>query len=432
MAVSAALASFKRRRLVVITMGEPSSGVSPLQKDRDIKDYGSETNKLLKRIVWHIIEEDKATLDKKSTKDSILRTTKYTGIHKNVISKMLADGKPPTVEDRELVIDRRKIQDSLISMYFKERRMPTVTQLFNALEDLPCYVDVDTFKKILVKMGYVFHMYNKDNTFYVMEKKSVTIQRYKYLKTIQQYRTENVPIYYIGIASVTKDQKILNLEKTLQTDASNITQYILFTVNEKKVQHIKIVSSVSYDVLKMWLMSYVLTELPLQSVCVLEDSNVHRETLINVPTINSVKVVMVEWLEYHNIPCDINMSKSELLKLIETCTNTKDNNYVIDNIVGTYNHKLLRLPECINGVSVAAEVLSLLNKKVNAVETNATILGNMSEALISMLSDVVQKEELRLLDEDIKVDTILDEVFSNTTKANINENDFFFSLSDSD
>ena len=91
-----------------------------------------------------------------------------------------------------------------------------------------------------------------------------------------------------------------------------------------------------------WLRDQLIPNLKPNSLIVIDNASYHSRRLEKVPTTNSRKSEMQDWLIKHGIQFPERALKAELLSLIRL-SNPKPK-YVVDEIAKTFGHEVVRLP----------------------------------------------------------------------------------------
>jgi transposase len=102
-------------------------------------------------------------------------------------------------------------------------------------------------------------------------------------------------------------------------------------------------SQMNFQNYEKWLREKLIPNLPPNSVIVIDIAPYHNVLLERTPTSNSRKVDMINWLSSHGIPCSDDMFKPQLYRLIQI-HKPRAQKYVVDHILASYGHTVLRLP----------------------------------------------------------------------------------------
>ncbi|XP_039761336.1 uncharacterized protein LOC120634664 [Pararge aegeria] len=397
-----------------------------LDKEGDFKGYGKETYTLLKYILRELAEEKGNATKCNKDEDPLQRAQRYTGLHMNTLKK-LSDGLITVDELTE--VSRKCVYDALMSFYLDKNIMPTATELFDSVQDfLPPYEDIRSFKKKLVKMGYIFK--KRENCFIIYEKPSIRFERFLYLKHIIQYRKDKRPIYYISEVSLSY-KKVWNIDESV-SDKHKTQIHLLFAVSSHKgVQFLKRVNKLDTEIFNSWLLNDVMPNLETNSVVILDNTELHCDTYCETPNKNSPNHVLIEWLAFHEIPFIKTMSIVELNALVNKYTDRNVRLYKPDIWLKQNGHDVLRLPDCLNEMTPAAHTRHVINKKIK-LKDDLDLKGienDVNESELTSYSSMLFAEEERLFGLEMKLDV----VFDNLMPSIYCENDLYLpSISDSD
>lgn len=371
---------------------------------------------------------DKEILD--SSDDPIKRLQYFTGLHQNYLRKLKAGDE--TNFDRTTV-NRRDIRNELSDFYFR-LKLPTTYNLFNVLQGrIPEYMDIRSFRRTLVKFGYMWRKLSKDNALlYVIERPSVTFERYFYLKNIIQYRREMRQIYFVDELVLTETYEVFDIDAVLEfkdyLPVERISKHLIFAITDQSVQLATYYDNYDVTNIETWLQFKLFHSIKPGSVIVLRNKKHTSQEFLEKPTLNSLKIELKDWLDFYNIPYEENMSKIELYTLAEKFTNTNDKLYKIDSIAKTFGAEILRLPESINDLTPARSVYKQIEKKINRVKVFETFLQSSQDIINSTDNEYLQKcdveiadIEREIFDTDMRIDKVMDEVIEIMKKAEVSD-----------
>lgn len=400
-----------------------------------------ESLQLIARVLEKTQELDRTS--KKSDDSSVpieplKRVQYYTGLHENYLQKLKSGS---TINFGTMTVDRSHIQNQLIIFYFKFK-LPTTYELFHALHVanlIPEYMDIRSFRKTLVKFGYMWRKLSKNrNLVVVIERPKVTFERYFYLKNIIQYREEMRQIYFVDELILTLTCEVFDSDACVELkdyiSKNTISNHVIYAVTDKAVNF---TTFYTYDPsnIETWLQFELFRSVKPGSVVVLRNKkNVNQEVLVK-PTLDSLKVEMKDWLDFYNVPYEENMSKIELYTLVEKFTNNIDKLYKIDNIAKTYGVEILRLPESINDLTSAHWLHKLILRNL-VLQRNQTkekdfqqffqsfqeIISRVDDGNLHMYDEYVADEERKTLDTDMKIDKIMDDIVEIMKKSDFDNN----------
>ncbi|XP_063630329.1 uncharacterized protein LOC134801640 [Cydia splendana] len=423
---------------------EPSSSTQPPSEiNFQFRNNASniESARFLQRILNKSREENMLV---KPLIDPMERTYFYTGLDKRIIPFLKhTDLQITVVKD----IERSVIQERLVAFYLNSASSPTpgiaptTKNLFAALYGrIPNYVDIRTFRKYLVKFEYVWLRIAKG--YIVMERPSVTFERYYYLKDIIRYREENREIFYVDEIVLTTScnlyafKKYNNLLKTAAKANIDLSQSVLlkhiYAVSKTGVYAMKTLDDFTSSNFASWIINDLLPLLPEKSVVVMQKYD-HHDDVIKKPTLYSVKEDMIEWLERTNVPFVEDMSKCELMSLIDTYTSEIDEISVIENSLKLKGHQLLRLPVCIEDMTPAKHLLELIKLNAHKVRVNINlIIESVPQPTLEEYDRNIADIERHIMHKDMKMDEVLDSVVKGFQNLRCKDEDSEVPLSDSD
>lgn len=412
-----------------IKMSSKQLAIPGTSKSKTKDPLQKETLQLISRVL------EKCELEKNVTKkckdEPLKRAQNYTGLHKTYLLKLKA-GK--TTNFDVMTVKRCDIQNQLIDFYFIHK-LPTTYELFNALQGgrIPEYMDIRSFRKTLVKLGYMWRKIYKDNDLLVViERPSVTFNRYFYLKNIIRCREELRQIYFV-------DESILTLTcEVFDSDAIEelknyipvemISKHVIYAITNKRVVLATYYDNYDPSNIETWLQYKLFRSTTPGTVIVLRNKKHLNQELLERPTLSSLKVEMKAWLEFYNVPYDENMSKIELYTLIEKFTNNIEKIYKIDNIAKTFGVEILRLPESINDLTPAHWMHKLIQKNLTTekdfqqfFQSFQDIISPSDSEYLQRYNEHVANGERETLDVDMKIDQIMDNVVEGMKKKVIDE-----------
>ncbi|XP_063542789.1 uncharacterized protein LOC134751373 [Cydia strobilella] len=426
---------------------EPSSSTQPESViNFEFRNNASniESARFLQRILNKSREENMLV---KPLTDPMERTYFYTGLDKRIMPALkYTDTQITQVKD----IERSVIHERLVAFYLNSARLlsspspgttPTTKNLFAALYGtIPKYVDIRTFRKYLVKFEYVWLRIAKG--YIVMERPSVTSERYYYLKNIMRYREENREIFYVDEIVLTTScnlyqfKKYNSLLKTAAKANIDLSQSVLlkhiYAVSKTGVYAMKTLDDFTSSNFASWITDDLLPLLPEKSVVVIQKYD-HHDDVIKKPTLYSVKEDMIEWLERNNVPFVEDMSKCELMSLIDTYTSEIDEFSVIENSLKLKGHQLLRLPVCIEDMTPAKHLFELLKLNAHKVRVNINlIIESVPQPTLEEYDNNIVDVERNTMHTDMKMDDVLDSVVKGFQNLRFKDEDSEVPLSDSD
>ncbi|XP_061724768.1 uncharacterized protein LOC133530740 [Cydia pomonella] len=425
---------------------EPSSSTEPTSLiNFEFRNNVSniESARFLQRILDKSKEENMFV---KPLTDALDRTYFYTGLDKRSIPALkYTDTQISEVKD----IERSVIHERLVAFYLNSFSLdysspgttPTTKNLFAALYGkIPKHVDIRTFRKYLIKFEYVWLRIAKG--YIVMERPSVTFERYYYLKDIMRYREENREIFYVDEIILTSSCNLYQLKKynSLLKAANkaniDVSQSVLlkhiYAVSKTGVYAVKTFDDYTSSNFASWIIDDLIPLLPEKSVVVIQKYDQYDD-VIKKPTLYSVKEDMIEWLERNNVPFEEDMSKCELMSLIDTYTSDINEYSLIENSLKLKGHHLLRLPVCIEDMTPAKHLFELLKLNSHKVRVNINlIIESVPQPTLEEYDKNIADEERYTMEIDMRMDEVLDTVVKDYQNLRFKDEDSEVPLSDSD
>ncbi|XP_063370229.1 uncharacterized protein LOC134658475 [Cydia amplana] len=422
---------------------EPSSSTQPPSYiNVEFRNNASniESARFLQRILDKSRQEDMFV---RPLTDPFERTYFYTGLDRRII-RFLKYADTQIIEGKD--IERSVIHERLVAMYLNLSRLsfqslvtiPTTKNLFAGLYGkIPKYVDIRTFRKYLAKFEYVWLRISTG--YIVMERPSVTFERYYYLKDIMRYREEIREIFYVDEIVVTNSSNLYPFKKynsLLRAAAKaniNVSQSVLlkhiYAVSKTGVYAMKTLDDFTSSNFASWIIDDLLPLLPEKSVVVIQKYD-HHDDVIKKPTLYSIKEDMIEWLERNNVPFKEDMSKCVLMSLIDTYTSEIEEFSVIENSLKSKGHQLLRLPVCIEDMTPAKHLFDLLKLNAHKVKANVNLI---IESVPQPMLEEYDKNIADVERDTMQIDMKMDEVFDSVVKGlRFKDEDSEVPLSDSD
>lgn len=389
--------------------------------------YGKETFSFLKHVLLEIAQENTVMI----REDPLVRAQRYTGLSMNTIKEL---SKRNIKISKLQEINRKCVHDTLMCFYLQKKIMPTATELFDSIREfLPIYEDIVSFRRKLVKMGYIFRNIRSStcNNVVVYEKPSIRFERFLYLKNIVQYKKNIRQIYYLSQVVLYMDSGKWNVSET-EIDEKEIQSRYFFAVSPLGVQFPKRVEKFDKHRFNTWILNDVLPNLEKKSVVILENTKHHCDVCCETPNRNSSNEVMMEWLSIHEIPFTETMNSVELQMLMEKYTDTNIKLYKPDMWIKQNGHEVLRLPNCIKDMTPASHVRRLIQEVMDTRGINKMvedIFTDIHETDLNLYRSMLAQEESRLFDLEIKLDDVIDNL---AASVYVEVNSYLPPLSDSD
>lgn len=215
-------------------------------------------------------------------------------------------------------------------------------------------------------MGYKWKKIGNNRTS-LQERHEIQLWRFKFMKKINQYRSEGRPIVYtdetyVLTSHVRQNTWSLKNNYTSQKDASfskklsTGSRFIIVHAGSSSgfIKNAPLVykaasttgdyhSNMNFENYVKWLTEKLLPNLPEKAVIVMDNASYHNTRSSTIPTSNSRKADMQKWLTENGIPFDEQARRIELYDLIKK--NKEDFiTFKIDDIIRSKGFEILRLP----------------------------------------------------------------------------------------
>lgn len=422
--------------------------VTPSTSKSKTKDAPQkETLQLISRILEKCENEKNNTKDVieiLETRDPIKRLQYYTGLHPNYLRRLKFGDSSNCIPT---TVNRRDIQNELTEFYSR-LKLPTTYDLFHILQGrIPDYMDIRSFRKTLVKLGYMWRTISKNNSLLVViERPSVTCERYFYLKNIIRYRTEMRQIYFVDELVLTETCEVFDSDAVLKykdyLPKETISKHLICGITDQSIHLPTYYDDYDLTNIELWLQYKLFHSIKPGSVIVLRNKKHTSQELVEKPTLDSLKVEMRDWLDFYNVPYERTMSKIELYTLVEKFASNIDKVYKIDSIAKTFGAEILRLPESIKDLTPAHSVCEQIQKKIKRVKDFQGFFQSFQDSLSPTDNEFLQKCDMEIaglerdiFNTDMKIDAMMDNVVESMKQAetcNMAEDSDLPSYSDSD
>lgn len=333
-------------------------------------------------IIAKVLEEcDEEKSNKQLSLDiskSTLRVANYTGVSKNTVInirkevKMAENGillTPGKKRPRNSVLhtksfdnfDRDVVRNTIQHFYVVERVVPTTAKLLPVLQEKIGFPwGVDSLRKILREMGFTFKKSSNKRSL-LIERPDIVTWRYRYLKTVRQFRSEGRRVYYLDETWVDANLtfgKCWQAEgvRGIVTNHSSNNRLIVVSIGSEVgfVPESTLIfkagaSSGDYhgqmngENFEKWISTSVIPNLQPGSVVVMDNAPYHSMQVDKPPTKYSTKQSMVAWLTKRGIQPNTSLRKPEIFDLV-IANSPIEKRYKIDEILKSSGHSVLRLP----------------------------------------------------------------------------------------
>lgn len=340
-------------------------------------------------------------------------------------------------------MDRNGIRQTIHSFWLR-RELPTIDKILTAVNENPSLPNFKrtTLFKVIKQLNFVYTKRKRCSV--LTERNDPICWRQRYLYDIRKYRTEGRTVYYLDetwlnagdcVEHVWVDTTITsNLDafnKGLTTGSKNPTgkgkRLIVVHIGsnngflpggllcfESKKNSSDYHDEMNGDCFNEWFES-VLPRLEPNSIIVLDNAPYHSVKAEKIPTSNSKKADILEWLISKGAIPERPMKRAELLQMVREIK-SKYSSYIIDNMAKAAGHTVLRLPpyHCeFNPIELA---WAMVKKYVKAKNTtyklddvrqllNTAIERVTKENWENFIRHVIEEEEKIM-----KVDDIMDDI----------------------
>ncbi|VVD00221.1 unnamed protein product [Leptidea sinapis] len=376
-------------------------------QNEEVIEYGKQSTRMMQCILRNISQPNFLNTSKAKSKCKSSYLTGY-------LSQRLDSSALSESSGWEHPIDRLTIHYMIMNYYTMGKVVPTTSSLYSALAfKLPRYVDIGVFRNILVQMGYMWKKCGP-KVWLVLEKPEITFGRYRYMAAIKKSRKGDV--CFIGGGALLRNGRIVDIDESDQLGMEENQHRFLLVLRKDTIEHYIHVES--FSEWTDWLLHTVMPELKSGTTIVFENSRYFKIKLCETPTINSLKIDMIKWLEYHNIPYADTMTKLELFTLVTKMTDISANMFVADTLLKSRGCQTLHIVSCIDRVSPVTMIKRFLEDirapedglSQASIDSLTSNIQNLSSELIEEFHDAVIKEEDKIISYDSQVEAIWDEI----------------------
>lgn len=252
------------------------------------------------------------------------------------------------------------IRREIYEMY-RNNFVPTIESLQRRLRaNTTINISKTTVYNVLKELG--FHYKKIDRRQCIMDSPRLVKHRYEYLTSIKQFRQEGRYICFLDEtwfdthAVVKKgwtdksDNCVLDVppsrgKRIIILHAGGIDGWVgEYLLSAKNVSD----SSLDYhedmtaQLFEDWFENKLIPALPKNSIIVMDNASYHSRQIVKIPTTNSKKAEIQDFLINNNLYFDVNYTKSKLLQVLATESFPKC--YFVDELAKQKGHFVLRLP----------------------------------------------------------------------------------------
>lgn len=266
------------------------------------------------------------TISEYKTKGTISSLSKITRIRKNTFDKM---------DDFDKSAIRRKLHD--LQLKNEAIKLKKVFKAINDDTKLP-NLKKTTMWRVLKDLNFEFM--NTKNHSEIIERNDIIQWRKNYLKSIQSYREEERPLYYLGKTEINikKNQTLIVLHIG-SSHSGFVPGCLLYFELEKLTNEYKEKLNCKFF---NWFKE-VLLLLKDNSVIIMETLFNYSPTLDEVPDQNWKKEQIIEWLRSKDINVSKSTEKSKLMGIVKKVS-PAFNKFEVTDYATQHNKTILQLP----------------------------------------------------------------------------------------
>lgn len=260
----------------------------------------------------------------------------------------------------------------------------------------------ETLRIFVQKIGFKHKTIDKRQV--IRESRRLTMWRYNYLKKIEEYRNQKRPVIYL-------DETWFDTHDTVKkgwTDGSNrcrldvpsnrgkriiilhagseqgfVKNALLLSAKNIKNAKLDYHEDMSADLFEQWFAESLLPNIPPNSVIILDNASYHSRLLERIPTKNSTKKEIINFLYKHDLFFEEGYTKSQLIEVMNTKNFEK--RYVIDHLASESGFTVLRLPPYHCEYNAIEQVWSELKRKIRKRNT----IPKFSESTVKIIQEVI-------------------------------------------
>ncbi|XP_076665030.1 uncharacterized protein LOC143367279 [Andrena cerasifolii] len=141
-----------------------------------------------------------------------------------------------------------------------------------------------------------------------------------------------------------------------------------------------------------WIEEKLLPNIPHNSVIVMDNAPYHSVQQNKPPTKSNRKGDIIDWLNRNKIQCSEQMTKFELMHLVQTNKNA-EKTYKIDELIKSHGHNVLRLPPYMCDLNPIELAWAQLKRKIRERNPSSTISKDDLQTFTrEALSEITQNQ----------------------------------------
>lgn len=314
------------------------------------------------------------TLSEYKNKGTITSISKITRIKKNAIDK---------IDNFQKSALRCKIHE----FWFKGE-VPTLKKIQLSINEDPKLPNLKrtTLYRVLKDLNFEYTKTKDHTNFVLIERDNIVKWRRNYLKSIQNYREEKRPIYFLGETQFNIG-KNKNKKQLVVFHIGSTEGFVLGGLHyfESSTKNIDDYNEKISDHFFTWFKN-ILPLLKDNAVIIMETMFYHSIKEEEIPLQSWKKEQIVKWLKSKNEIFDKSMSKDRLMDIVKQIS-PQFNKYVIDEYVIQFDKTVVRLPPHhseLNPINLAWKMVK------DYVKTNKVMLqqSDMSKLLLEGIEKV--------------------------------------------
>ncbi|XP_050503456.1 uncharacterized protein LOC126882532 [Diabrotica virgifera virgifera] len=254
------------------------------------------------------------------------------------------------------------ISETIYNMY-AAKIMPNLNNIMAKLKEKHMVHDCSTktLGRFLTKNGFKYKTVNKRQT--IMESSRLIKWRNEYIEKILQYRSECREIYYLDEtwfdSHETIDKAWTNGLSKCQIDVPHskgkricilhcggqhgwVNDALLLSSKSIKDSSLDYHQDIEGTLFESWFENTLLPNLKANSVIVMDNASYHSRCIKKIPTKQSRKDEIQEFLIAEDLYFEDHYTKDQLIQVLHTKVVTKE--HIVDKLATNNGHTVLRLP----------------------------------------------------------------------------------------
>ncbi|XP_063237876.1 uncharacterized protein LOC134539624 [Bacillus rossius redtenbacheri] len=282
--------------------------------------------------------------------------------------------------------DRRVIRDTIHEFYIVKKVVPTVNKLLPILKEKIGWIwSKSSLCRLLKEMGFVWRK-TQDKRVVLLERADIVRWRSKYLTEMKKIRKDGKEKFFLDETWVDTNLTFkkcwqkkddINCVMSIGNAAHRLIVLntglrngflpgacVVYKASATVGDYHRQMNSVNFE---KWLSEKVLPNLPPASIVVMDNAPYHSKQVDKPPSKYDVKREIVGWLNRNGVECNVTMSKTELLDLLDR-HRPQTKRFRVDHLLATQGHRVIRLPPymCeLNAIELAWAKLKRLVRENN-------------------------------------------------------------------